>query len=236
MATAVVRKIDQLDVNAVVFNAPKLNDFGGKAIYLNLPGKQKMLFQLPSMRSPFGLSNFVDKATGKATYSLSVSLDANPEIAQQFKELDERVLSHVEANSTALFGKKVNKATIRDVMYTSPIRKDKEGKYPETLYMKVLQTRDGKSLAAEAYESNRTPADLSTLEKGRTVHCIVEINQVWVIGMKCGVSVRLQQVLFGPKTQLKGFSFVGVETPAEETAATEDEEEYEEEPEAEEDV
>jgi hypothetical protein len=223
----IVRPIDQLDVNSVIFNAPKVNDFGGKAIYLNLPGKQKMIFQLPSMRNPFGLSNFVDKASGKASYSLSVSLDSNPEIADQFKALDERVLDFVEANSTTLFGKKVNKATIRDVMYTSPIRRDKEGKYPETLYTKVMQTRDGKSFAVEAYESNRKPADLSTLEKGRSVMTIIEINQVWVIGMKCGVSVRLQQILFAPKTQLKGFSFVGVEEAPAAAAEDEDEEEAE---------
>lgn len=233
----IVRPIDQLDVNSVIFNAPKVNDFGGKAIYLNLPGKQKMIFQLPTMRNPFGLSNFVDKASGKASYSLSVSLDSNPEIAAQFKALDERVLSFVEENSSALFGKKVNKATIRDVMYTSPIRKDKEGKYPETLYTKVMQTRDGKSFAVEAYESDRKPTDLSTLEKGRGVMTIIEINQVWVIGMKCGVSVRLQQILFAPKSQLKGFSFVGVEDAPAAVEETEEEaeidapedEEYEEE-------
>jgi hypothetical protein len=209
-----------------------VNDFGGKAVYMNLPGKQKLIFQLPSMRNPFGLSNFVDKATGKASYSLSVSLDSNPEITAQFKALDERVLAFVEENSASLFGKKVSKSTIRDVMYTSPVRKDKEGKYPETLYMKVLQTRDGKSFAVEAYESDRTSAELATLEKGRSVMTIVEINQVWVIGMKCGVSVRLQQILFAPKTQLKGFSFVGVEeTPAvaEEDIDTPEDEEYEEE-------
>jgi hypothetical protein len=220
----IVRPIDQLDVNSVIFNAPKVNDFGGKAIYLNLPGKQKMIFQLPTMRNPFGLSNFVDKASGKASYSLSVSLDSNPEIAAQFKALDERVLSFVEENSAALFGKKVNKATIRDVMYTSPIRKDKEGKYPETLYTKVMQTRDGKSFAVEAYESDRKPTDLSTLEKGRGVMTIIEINQVWVIGMKCGVSVRLQQILFAPKSQLKGFSFVGVEDAPAAVEETEEEE------------
>ena len=240
----IVRPIDKLDINSIVFNAPKTNDFGGKAIYLNMPGKQKMIFQLPSMRAPFGLSNYVDKASGKASYSLSVSLDSNPEIVAQFKALDERVLEFVESNSTALFGKKVNKDTMRDVMYTSPIRRDKEGKYPETLYMKVMQTRDGKSFAVEAYESNRKSVDISTLDKGRSVMTIIEINQVWVIGMKFGVSVRLQQVLMAPKTQLKGFSFVGVEEAP--TASADDDEEadvdapedeeYEEEEEEEADV
>ena len=242
MAAPVVRPIDTFDVNSVIFNAPKGNEYGGKAIYLNLPGKQKLIFQLPAIRAPFGLSNYVDKTNNKSTYSLSLSLDSNPEIAEKFKALDERVLEYVEANSTTLFGKKVNKDTMRDVMYASPIRRDKDGKYPETLYTKVMQTRDGKSFAVEAYESNRKPTDLANLEKGRSVITIIEVNQVWVIGMKFGVSVRLQQILFSPKTQLKGFSFVGIdEAPAASEGEAEDEEaeidapeeEYEEEDETE---
>jgi hypothetical protein len=88
-----------------------------------------------------------------------------------------------------------------------------------------MRTRDDKAFAVEAYESNRKPTDLANLEKGRSVITIIEVNQVWVIGMKFGVSVRLQQILFSPKTQLKGFSFVGIE---EAPAATEDEEVEEE--------
>jgi len=56
------------------------------------------------------------------------------------------------------------------------------------------------------------------------VMTIIEINQVWVIGMKCGVSVRLQQILFAPKSQLKGFSFVGVEEAPAAVEETEEEE------------
>ena len=70
----VIRPIEQFDVNSVVFSNINKNEKGGKAVYLNLPGKQKLLFQLPSMRAPFGLSNFVDKATGKATFAVVQAL------------------------------------------------------------------------------------------------------------------------------------------------------------------
>lgn len=207
----IIRPVDQFDINSVVFSNINKNEKGGKAVYLNLPGKQKLLFQLPSMRAPFGLSNFVDKATGKASYSLSLDLGNNPEIVSQFKALDDKVVDFAVANSEALLGKRYTREVIREALYKSPLRKDKEGKYAETLYLKVMTTRDEKSFAVEAYESNRKPTDLSTLDKGRNVISIIEVNQIWCVDNKFGVSVRLMQVLFAPKSQLKGFSFVGVD-------------------------
>ena len=207
----IIRPIDQFDVNSVVFSNVNKNEKGGKAVYLNLPGKQKLLFQLPSMRAPFGLSNFVDKATGKASYSLSLDLGNNPEIIAQFKALDDKVVDFAVANSEALLGKRYTREVIREALYKSPLRKDKDGKYAETLYLKVMTTRDEKSFAVEAYESDRKPVDLATLDKGRNVITIIEVNQIWCVDNKFGVSVRLMQVLFAPKSQLKGFSFVGVE-------------------------
>jgi hypothetical protein len=53
--------------------------------------------------------------------------------------------------------------------------------------------------------------DLATLDKGRNVITIIEVNQIWCVDNKFGVSVRLMQVLFATKSQLKGFSFVGVD-------------------------
>lgn len=207
----VIRPIEQFDVNSVVFSNINKNEKGGKAVYLNLPGKQKLLFQLPSMRAPFGLSNFVDKQTGKASYSLSLDLANHPEIIAQFKALDDKVVDYAVANSEALLGKRYTREVIREALYKSPLRKDKEGKYAETLYLKVMTTRDEKSFAVEAYESDRKPTDLATLDKGRNVITIIEVNQVWCVDNKFGISVRLMQVLFAPKSQLKGFSFVGVD-------------------------
>ena len=222
----VIRPIEQFDVNSVVFSNINKNEKGGKAVYLNLPGKQKLLFQLPSMRAPFGLSNFVDKATGKASYSLSLDLANHPEIIAQFKALDDKVVDYAVANSEALLGKRYTREVIREALYKSPLRKDKEGKYAETLYLKVMTTRDEKSFAVEAYESDRKPTDLATLDKGRNVITIIEVNQVWCVDNKFGISVRLMQVLFAPKSQLKGFSFVGVDdvlgTPAAPASEEED--------------
>jgi hypothetical protein len=59
---------------------------------------------------------------------------------------------------------------------------------------------------------------------------IVEINQIWYIDNKFGISVRLQQMLLAPTNKLKGFGFIdqpAVEAAPSDTADAEDEDEDE---------
>jgi hypothetical protein len=43
---------------------------------------------------------------------------------------------------------------------------------------------------------------------------MVEINQIWFIDNKFGISVRLQQMLLAPTNKLKGFGFIDQPVPA----------------------
>ena len=52
---------------------------------------------------------------------------------------------------------------------------------------------------------------------------IIDINQIWFIDNKFGVTVRLQQCLLEPSKKLPAFAFQGVDEPEEE-----EEVEYEE--------
>ena len=230
MTTPLVIPVSQFDASAVVFSGVNKNQHGGKVVYLNLPGKQKPIFQLPAMKAPFGFSTYQSEDGKSTSFSVSLDLSTCPDVHAKFKALDERAIDYAAENSETLFGKKIAKEVLRDVMYTSPVRKDKNGKYGDTLFCKVLQARDGKSYAVEAYESNRKPADISSLDKLRNVVTIVQIGSMWFMGNKSfGITVRLEQVLFMPKTQLQGFSFVGLEDAAPAEPTEEDEEEYEEE-------
>ena len=63
---------------------------------------------------------------------------------------------------------------------------------------------------SEAYNSNREQIQIDQIEKGQRCMCIVEINQIWFIDNKFGVSVRLSQVLCGESTRLPKFAFQGL--------------------------
>ena len=215
-----IRKIADFDVNSLTFSAVRKNDKGGRAVYLNSNGGQKLLFQLPQMRAPFGLSEFTDKATGRTSYSLNLSLD-DEKVRTVFQSIDNKILEFVVANSEACLGKKYSVDIMREALFKSAIKPGKDN-YAPTLQLKVLPGRDGKGYAVEAYNSAKQPVELATLEKGQGIITIIEINQIWFVDNKFGVSIRLQQALFAPLNKLKGFSFVDVETTA--PASTEEDE------------
>ena len=57
-----LQMFSSFDASNVTFSSVYKNAKGGKAVYLNGPGNQKLIFQLPQLRAPFGLSEYKDEA------------------------------------------------------------------------------------------------------------------------------------------------------------------------------
>ena len=227
MASFTVRRISDFSASDVTFSAVRKNTMGGKVVYLNGVGNSKLLFQLPQLRAPYGLSTYTDAASGKTSYSLSLSLD-NPEIVAKFKDLDDKVMEFVHANSVTCLGKQYNKEVMKEALYKSPMAPGK-GDYAPTLKLKMMTGANG-DFTAEAYDSSRKLLKLTpdSLEKGQGVVTIIEVNQIWFIDNKFGISVRLQQMLLAPTNKLKGFGFIDqpvVEAAPSDTADAEDDDE-----------
>ena len=208
----------QFEPSTVTFSQLKKNKNGGKSVMLSRNNKKKLYLQLPFMRSPFGLSTFTDEATNKTSYSLDLSFDADNEDAMQlsskFTELDEIILKTVTDNSKEWLGKAYDINVIREALYKPLVRQGKEG-YANTLKLKV-QTNQSGDFIPEAYNSDRELIQIDEIERGQRCMCIVEINQIWFIDNKFGVSVRLSQVLCGESTKLPSFAFQGLDNEQDE--------------------
>ena len=203
----------QFEPSTVTFSQLKKNKNGGKSVMLTRNNKKKLYLQLPFMRSPFGLSAFTDEATNKTSYSLDLSFDTDNEDAMQLSskltELDEIILKTVTENSKDWLGKSYDINVIREALYKPLVRQGKEG-YANTLKLKI-QTNQTGDFIPEAYSSDRELIQLDEIERGQRCMCIVEINQLWFIDNKFGVSVRLSQVLCGESTKLPSFAFQGLD-------------------------
>jgi hypothetical protein len=203
----------QFEPSTVTFSQLKKNKNGGKSVMLTRNNKKKLYLQLPFMRSPFGLSAFTDEATNKTSYSLDLSFDTDNEDAMQLSskltELDEIILKTVTENSKDWLGKSYDINVIREALYKPLVRQGKEG-YANTLKLKI-QTNQTGDFIPEAYSSDRELIKLDEIERGQKCMCIVEINQLWFIDNKFGVSVRLSQVLCGESTKLPSFAFQGLD-------------------------
>lgn len=215
------------DASSVVFGNLRKNKSGGKAVYISNSNKNKLYLELPFMRAPFGLSTFVDEKTKNTSYSLDLSFDKNDEqllkLQERFKKLDETAIKLVAANSVEWLGKSYNVNVIEQALYKPLVRAGK-GDYASTMKLKILINDKGEFIP-EAYNMNRERISLDTIEKGQKVKCIIDLNQIWFIDNKFGITARLQQVLLEPSKKLPSFAFQDVEKAAA-AADVEDEDEY----------
>ena len=205
------------DAANVTFSDVRKNAKGGKAVYLNAAAGGKLIFQLPRLRAPFGLSEYKDESSGRISYTLPLSLDT-PEILEAFAKLDARVLDYITEHSEELLGKKMSREVIAEGMYKSPIKQSSKEGYAPTLNLKVMTNIKDGSVATEAYNAQRQSVPLSDLEKGQALSAIIELNQIWRTPAGVGVSIRVHQVMFAPTTKLKPCAFLA---PADEPAASE---------------
>ena len=212
----------------VKFSDIRKNAKGGKAVYLNSNAGQKLIFQLPALRAPFGLSDFKDEAGKVQSYSLPLSLD-KPEVVATLQALDERALDFITENSAELLGKKMSREVIKEGIYKPLVRVSSKEGYAPTLNLKVLM-KDG-VIATEAYSAARQPVPLTDLEKGQAVSAIIDINQIWRTPAGVGITVRVHQVMFAPTNKLKPCAFLAPADEPVETAPSEGSVEYETDPE-----
>lgn len=212
----------------VKFSDIRKNAKGGKAVYLNSNAGQKLIYQLPALRAPFGLSDFKDESGKVQSYSLPLSLD-KPEIVAALQALDEKALDFISENSAELLGKKMSREVIKEGVYKPLVRPSSKEGYAPILNLKVLM-KDG-AIATEAYSASRQPTALTDLEKGQAVNAIIDINQIWRTPAGVGITIRVHQVMFAPTSKLKPCAFLAsADEPVVETEGSEGSVEYETDP------
>jgi hypothetical protein len=221
-----IQQASEFNPASVGFSKLRKNKNGGKAVYLNGDNNRKLYIQLPYMRSPYGLSAYTDEASGRTSYSLDLSFDTDNaeamELHDKLKQLDDIILDTVAKNSKEWLGKDFNVAVLREALYKPLVRPGKE-QYPATIKLKILTKPDG-TFVPEAYNAKRDSVSLDTVEKGQKVLSIVDLNQIWFIDNKFGVTVRLQ-----PSAKLPSFAFQGVSSGEEEEEEEEEDIEVDEE-------
>src|SRR6056300_1373472 len=216
---------------AVQFSKLRKNKNGGKAVYLNAGDNKKLYIQFPFMRSPYGMSAFTDESTGRTSYSLELSFDPDNEEAmalhEKLKELDDIIVNKVAENSEEWLGKSFNVEVLKQALYKPMVRPGKE-QYPSTIKLKILTKPDG-TFVPESYSMQKQPVPLDSIEKGQKAMAIIDLNQIWFIDNKFGVTIRLQQALFEQSAKLPSFAFQGVNLPDDDLEVdVEDEDEIEE--------
>jgi hypothetical protein len=69
---------------------------------------------------------------------------------------------------------------------------------------------------------------LDSIEKGNKAMAIVDLNQIWFIDNKFGVTIRLQQTLLEQSVKLPSFAFQGLDLPEDDVEVEDEDDEIEE--------
>lgn len=151
-----ITKIRNFQPSDLTFSETATNKYGGKFLYLN-GANGRIYLQLPKMKMPFKVSEFVpkDPKTGQPTgedsrYSLNLSfygMDENPKLKQCYDRLisiDQRIMNAAIENHETWFPGQYNKykndptklQVAIETLYNSLVKQNNE-KYPANIRIKL---------------------------------------------------------------------------------------------------
>ena len=193
----------------------KIANYDGRKISLCTNEDGSMKFQIPRMYMPFGISGFTPEV-GPTKYNIDFAMkgyDEDGNYVKRFYEvlhdLEDKIIHSVSEQSERIFGKKMNFNELKP-MFNSNIKEspDREPKFR----VKVDSTFDGK-LKSHVYDENKKALydEVSNgLYSRQSGTAVVEMNSVYFLNKKFGVSWKLNSLVVYEPQRLKGVQFIGV--------------------------
>lgn len=222
----------QLNVNTLVFCAPKATAQGAKSVnILNPTTKTGLTLSTPLMLT-WGASDYKaegeEKGNGKFEMSLQFPSDeyANDDtraFLENMKALEDKIKSNALIYSKEWFGKVHKSSEVVDALWTPMLKysKDKStGEYDyskkPTLRVKLPQWEG--NWKSEIYDEDANKlfpsvdgvsSPLDFLKKGSNVMCIIQFGGIWFINGKFSANWKLVQAMVQkPRATLQGQCFI----------------------------
>ena len=141
-------KLHQADVNKISYGNMKVLNQGGETTWLQYDGGD-VYFQTPTMRSPFGASNFNKDEQGKIPkWTLQLSLDSDNSrtkaVEETLKKLTEKMINDCTKNPDWIKKPKATYKTAESLFSTMIQESSKPDQYPATFRVKLPCDENGK--------------------------------------------------------------------------------------------
>ena len=171
-------------------------------------------FQIPRLYMPFGISGFAPTDGGQRKWNIDFALkgwEEDGNYTQKFYrflvDLDNQVIDYVHANSQAIFGTQLSRDALA-AMFMSNI-KESQGGYEPKFRVKVDVDSNNfiKPKIFDVNEEDITSEVEDKLHSRHTGAAIVELDSVWFMNKRFGLTWKMQQLKVFPlrsETQTKG--------------------------------
>jgi ribosomal protein S30 len=188
-------------------------EYDGRKISLSTKDGKPVRIQTPRLYMPFGISGFTP-AVGATKWNIDFSLkgyDEEDNYVKHFYETLQKaeaaIVEAVRAQSPKIFGKEMGVEELVP-MFNSNIKPstDREPKFR----VRVDTTMDGE-LKPGIFDSEKNGIKTAVKDKlyaRNSGVAIVEMNSVYFLNRKFGVTWKLHQLVVYEPQQLKGFQFI----------------------------
>jgi hypothetical protein len=215
------------DIN---YTKPKINNVGGKSIGILNKKTNKGLFVSTPLMLTWGINEYVDEASGKRTYDMSLQFPneeyTTPEIKQFLENMisfEKKIKEDAITNSKEWMNKAKMTPDVVDALFTPILKypKDPQTGDPDTTRSPTLRIKipywEGE-WKCELYDMDKTqvfpsssditPTELMT--KGSNTATVIQCGGIWFANGKFGVTWKLLQAVVKPKQSLKGQCFINL--------------------------
>ena len=215
------------DIN---YTKPKINNVGGKSIGILNKKTNKGLFVSTPLMLTWGINEYVDEASGKRTYDMSLQFPNEEYTTLEIKQFLENMISFEKkikedaiSNSKEWMNKAKMTPDVVDALFTPILKypKDPQTGDPDTTRSPTLRIKIPYwecKWKCELYDMNKsqlfpsssdiTPAELIT--KGSNTATVIQCGGIWFANGKFGVTWKLLQAVVKPKQSLKGQCFINL--------------------------
>ena len=191
----------------------KFANYDGRKISLCTTDDKLMKIIFPRMYMPFGISGF-EPQVGATKWNLDFSMKGYDEegnyvrkFYETIQEAEKRIVEAVSAQSVDIFGKHMSVDELLP-MFNSNIKHspDREPKFR----VRVDTSTDG-DIKAGIFDSEKKSINCKVENKLYSRNsgvAIAEMNSVYFLNKKFGVTWKLHQLVVHEPQQLKGFQFI----------------------------
>jgi len=224
-------KPNKVDVDKIKFSPAKINDKGGKMIYVNYENNGIYL-QSPSFELAFDSGTFYeDERPGCGKYQIKISLKGHEDTKniKEFHDLmcgmDDKIKNYAKENSLAWFKKKNMSMETINELYTDTIRVSTDpetgepnGRYPPTFGCKIAKWDNKincRCFDPEKNEFNINHADKEEFKdlermftRGTKVQMVLKCKFIWIVSGKFGCTWGVEQIKITPAPGFNDYAFL----------------------------
>ncbi|MCH9716168.1 MAG: hypothetical protein K0U52_03685 [Gammaproteobacteria bacterium] len=200
-----------------VYQQPRRNDNGGWSVYVNSSAnvRKNPKIQFQKGRCPFGIQQREDAAPNSRS-NLEISVET-AEMNAFLDQIDQQNMQVLVDNSEQLFSRQVPIETM-DMFYRPLNKRPKpDSNFDPLLRIKINSTEGKKqtkvSVVVSEDEQGRikfAPGHLSDVTAGCSVLPIADVNGLWIVSGKAGMTLVATHLLVWP-SDVEDDGFVGMQ-------------------------